>query len=366
MSYASDVLALSPIGYWRLAEPSGTTAADETANNRDGTVSGATVGQAGIPAGGGAYLFDGSNDFVGITSHADFDFTGTSAFTVVFWMNTAAAPGTTRFVVAKNANDGSATRQGWGVRHHTSGSIESVRYLNGTGEFDNSGVAVGVDAWHMVAFVVDGSTVQVFLDGVGATADAIATSLLANPGDLKIGSGDATGFYAGYLAEVAIFASALSEATIDALYASGTTPPGQTALPASDVSDGGWTDQAGGTSLFAAIDEATASDADYVKSGVSPGSADECKVRVAALTDPAVHTGHDVDYRYGKDLAGGDQINLTVNLYDADGTTLIATNTHTNIADGWTDGGFTLSEAEAGNITGYASGLVLGFSAVKP
>jgi hypothetical protein len=132
-----------------------------------------------------------------------------------------------------------------------------------------------------------------------------------------------------------------------------------------DVSDGGWTGQDGGTTLSTYIDEQTADDADYIRSLTSPVSADEAKIRLAALNDPGVGTGHIVRYRYGKDQSGGDAINLTVKLYDTDGTTLIASQTHTNIADGWIDGSFTLSEAEANAITDY-SGLVLGFSAVKP
>ncbi len=140
----------------------------------------------------------------------------------------------------------------------------------------------------------------------------------------------------------------------------------QVARPSADVSDGSWTDQSGGSSLFAAIDEDPASDADYIRSSLSPVSADECTIRVQALTDPVVHTGHIVRYRYGKDASDGDQIDLTVKLYDSDGTTLIASQVHVNVASGFVDGSFTLTEGEAATITGYGSGLVLGFRAIKP
>jgi hypothetical protein len=136
----------------------------------------------------------------------------------------------------------------------------------------------------------------------------------------------------------------------------------QTANPASDVSDGSWTDQSAGTSLFAAIDEAAASDADYIQSSTTTSGSDtEAKIRVEAVTDPGVNTNHIVRYRYSKDTGSGDTVNLRVRLYDSDGTTVIAVNQHNAISETWTDGSFTLTGGEADAITGYASGLVLGF-----
>lgn len=56
MSYVSTILAESGlVGFWELAEPSGTTATDQTANS-SGTytnTSGITLGQTGIPGAGG-------------------------------------------------------------------------------------------------------------------------------------------------------------------------------------------------------------------------------------------------------------------------------------------------------------------------
>jgi hypothetical protein len=142
-------------------------------------------------------------------------------------------------------------------------------------------------------------------------------------------------------------------------------PTGQTAHPTSDSSLGSWTDQAGGTTnLFAVIDEAVADDADYLQSGTIAGSGDEVKVRLGALTDPSSSTGHVVRYRYQKDVAAGDQVDLVVTLYDSDGTTVIHAATHTDIANDIVAGSFTLSGAEADAITGYAAGLVLGFKRV--
>ena len=57
-SYSAEVLADSPVGYWRLAETSGTTAADSSGNALDGTyVNSPTLNQTGGLTGNAAVLF---------------------------------------------------------------------------------------------------------------------------------------------------------------------------------------------------------------------------------------------------------------------------------------------------------------------
>lgn len=64
---ASDILATQPaalISYLKLDEPSGATAEDSTANNRDGAYVGVDLAQPGIGDGRTAPFFDGTNDYV--------------------------------------------------------------------------------------------------------------------------------------------------------------------------------------------------------------------------------------------------------------------------------------------------------------
>lgn len=130
----------------------------------------------------------------------------------------------------------------------------------------------------------------------------------------------------------------------------------------SDVSDGTWTTDTGGSSLFGAIDETSPSDADYIQSAESP-SADLCEVQLTALTDPASSSGHIIRYRYDKNLASVPAINLTVRLRQGASTT-IATWTHNNISNGFVLAEQTLSGAEADAISNYAD-LRLQFEATQ-
>lgn len=136
----------------------------------------------------------------------------------------------------------------------------------------------------------------------------------------------------------------------------------QIAVPDADTADGSWLNEAGSnTNLFASIDETVASNADYIESSASPGSPDICKVSLGSMSDPASSVNHKVSYRYGKDFGGDDKINLTVRLKQ--GSTTIASWTHTDIPVGPVDVTQTLSGGEADTITDY-SNLDLWFESV--
>ena len=136
----------------------------------------------------------------------------------------------------------------------------------------------------------------------------------------------------------------------------------QHALPNADTyNSSGYSDQTGlKTSLYTKVDEsyATYNDADFVRSPLGPASS-VYVFKLNPVEDPVIHTGHIIKYRYGKGIAGGGQIDLTVQLrqgYVNEGSpgTLIHSEAHTNISDSWTYGTFTLTAGEAATITNYS------------
>ena len=135
----------------------------------------------------------------------------------------------------------------------------------------------------------------------------------------------------------------------------------QYARPSVDKNNpGSWVNQAdSGTNIYQTIDETVADDADYIKSPVAPSSA-AYVTTLSTVEDPQSSSGHVVRYRYGKDVAGGATVNVTVELRqgyvsEVSQGTLIHQEVHNSIADGWTAGTFTLSSGEADSITDYAS-----------
>jgi len=158
-------------------------------------------------------------------------------------------------------------------------------------------------------------------------------------------------------------ASRAAAGWLTALRPASGAPTAQYARPTTDVTDGTWTDQAGGVILFAAIDEVTASDADYIQSANATTTADVSEIALGTITDPAVSTGHIIRYRYGKDTASGDVVNLTVSLRQGTATEIAAW-THTDIGVGPTTVAQTLTTAQADAVTDY-SALRLRLSSVK-
>lgn len=125
-----------------------------------------------------------------------------------------------------------------------------------------------------------------------------------------------------------------------------------TVHPVSDVTDGTWTDQAGGTSLYAAIDETSADDADYIQSAMLLSAAsDTCEVLLDAASASSVDTDHTVRYRYRSQ--GAATMNLTVSLRQG-ASTEIAAWTHTGVGSSFTDAAQALTTLQASNITDYS------------
>jgi hypothetical protein len=123
--------------------------------------------------------------------------------------------------------------------------------------------------------------------------------------------------------------------------------------PWSDVSVNSWTTDTGGTtSLYAAIDETTASDTDYVQSPANADSSSYYETAVEARVDPVSSSGHIVHYRYRK-LNAADTVDLTVSLRQSDATE-IASWVHSGIGTTWTTQDQTLTSGQADSITNYA------------
>ena len=130
LSYFDTVMQYSPVGYWRLGETSGTTAADSSGNGRNGTYTGTyTLNRPSlIPSdtANGALGCNGTG-FVNLTTSAGiFQITG---WTWIFAIKPSA------FTAIRNAwwlgNPSAAGAQGGGCQMGTDGKLR-LRYLSGS------------------------------------------------------------------------------------------------------------------------------------------------------------------------------------------------------------------------------------------
>lgn len=119
--------------------------------------------------------------------------------------------------------------------------------------------------------------------------------------------------------------------------------PSAIARPAFDITDGAWTPSSG-ADLYVMLDEETASDTDYILTAASS----TCQIGLSAVTDPATSSGHVLMYRAQSSTGN----TLVARLKQ--GTTTIASATHTNVPATWTDYMLTLTAGECDAITDYA------------
>jgi hypothetical protein len=148
---------------------------------------------------------------------------------------------------------------------------------------------------------------------------------------------------------------------------------GQFARPEADILIGQWEDDGGGfVDLFDAINEVTASDADFIRSETieiptdgSDFTTEETLTsayvtKLSTVLDPGIDTGFKIRFRISKNVADGLPTSLFMELrqdYEDETLqgTLIAARAVGDISETNTDFEFELTEDEAGLITDFGN-----------
>ena len=252
MTYSSEVLADSPYLYWRLGEPSGTSAADASGNGRAGTYSGSpTMGVAGLLTGDSdtAVQFDASNDLVTWA-----DSSNLTSFTFEGWY--------------KGTDSGGTIAGRWDVAYgiaylQLNGGKFQFVVSNAAGSLFASptSVANGNDnVRHHVVGTYDGTTTRLYVDGiqVGTPSTTVSGAMRTEDVAFVVGGRKVTAELAGVIDEIAYYTTALSSARVMAHWLAGAPPTTGTAggyTTVASTSPGGfsWTPPAGVTSYDALI-----------------------------------------------------------------------------------------------------------------
>lgn len=126
-------------------------------------------------------------------------------------------------------------------------------------------------------------------------------------------------------------------------YAPTVAQPGtRYAFPDSDLSSGAWTPSTG-TDLYAVLDEASYNDADYIVTS-SPST---CLLRLSDVVDPGTSNNQVLRYRAQSSTGA----TLIARLKQ--GTTTIASATHSNVPSSWTEYMMVLTGPQCDAITDY-------------
>ena len=210
--YANVVRADAPIGYWRLGERSGGTAADASGNGRAGSYAGGvTLGAAGAIAGDsdGAASFDGVDDVVSVPDDAALRLNG--SWSIEFWARMTAHVNTYPGLIVKGA---SWSADGYLIWYGADGKV----YFKRNNDQSSSTYAGALTTKGFRHFVVtyDGSAVRWYVDGSLQTSSPVTYPANAGTGPLQFGRGDHFG--KELIDEVAVYDRALGPDRIRAHY----------------------------------------------------------------------------------------------------------------------------------------------------
>jgi hypothetical protein len=221
--YSAEVHADAPRAYWRLGEASGPVAGDEMGAAPGTYQNGVALGVPGALADDGdtAARFDGVDDRVNMGDPASGSLdVGTGDFSVELWLKTSVrreqaaiskrGPGPYWQVtvtddpgrvgrVRMNVSDGAVRRQVYGP---------TVRVDDG--------------AWHHVVAVVDRDTaITVYVDGAAHATPGAFVGDIGNAAALLVGKSSGYPYFKGDLDEIALYATTLAPARIQAHHAAG-------------------------------------------------------------------------------------------------------------------------------------------------
>lgn len=231
-NFSGQVLASSPIGYWRLGETAGSVASDFISGN-NGTYFNATLNQPGYSTidTNRAAAFAGVNSYVGNISGAAINFTGLTNFTLEAWVKGAPQQANEATIIAKGIGNFGITRTeqfaldvvGGNYRFFTAGDFTTYA----------AEASVGPNgAWQHLVAVYDqlntlggGAKMYLYVNGqLKATGTPRPSGLNDTTSPVSIGSKrlgvgpNYDGTFTGTIDEIAIYAAALDANTVQAHY----------------------------------------------------------------------------------------------------------------------------------------------------
>ena len=217
--YRAQVLGDNPVGYWRLGEASGSTAADETGTNPGTYVNSPTLGVAGALKGSSntAASFNGSTQYVDVPSSASLNVS--SGVTVEAWVKPNAMPGLgLSGTIAMKASDPPYAY--WLQVTDTDRAKFGVG-VGGVNHPLSAGGVVSAGSWYHLVGTYDGSVQRLYVNGSLVASQAQTGNVDTVGGDFRIGTTRATEFFNGTIDDVAVYNKALTPAQVEAHYEAG-------------------------------------------------------------------------------------------------------------------------------------------------
>src|SRR5262245_6189456 len=230
-TYAETIVADGAVAYWRLGEPSGTTAADSIGGNNGTLSGGVTLGVAGAVSGNTAMAFNGTTGKI-VVPNGPFLAAGTGPLTLEAWIRTTTLQDT--WFVDGKRDSTTLAGAGFLVSGSAPGGINFVTSDGTTNSFCGAEIAYADNAWHhLVGTVTRGASdiSRLYVDGVKVAEITLPVTgaSLTSARALVIGADEGPVTFAnGQVDEVAFYKTALTLTQIaahySARYGAGTYP----------------------------------------------------------------------------------------------------------------------------------------------
>ena len=166
-----------------------------------------------VATNGGSGYFDGTGD--GLTVPASVSLLlGTGDFTIECWSYGLSSALTGTLI---GQNDGSGVAPSFQIRRNSTGTITASIYIATTQKQVTSSTATSLSTWYHVAFVRNGSTIRLYINGVQEDTFSVTGSVDVATGTVGVGRwGDNTSYFTGYVSNARMVIGTC-------LYPSGTT-----------------------------------------------------------------------------------------------------------------------------------------------
>ena len=224
--YTTLVSADDASDLWRLDDGSASSVAADVLGSAPGSYVGAHATAASAPLdeqGGTGAAFDGAGTAATFSGapHAS----GTDAYTLELWARPQRVDGVYRFLISREETV-AGKRAGTGVWLSKTG-LGFERWSGGQSVAIDYAPGLPVGEWSHVVASYDGATMHLYVDGVQVGSKGTTAPLSDVSGPTVAGAGASAngGFFAGDLADVAVYPLALARAHVAAHYADATHAP---------------------------------------------------------------------------------------------------------------------------------------------
>lgn len=206
----SNVAPSSLVAAYGFNEGSGTTAADNSGNSLQGTLTNASWTAAGRF--GNALSFNGTNAWVTIVDNSLLHLT--TGMTLEAWVNPTTLSGWRSVLLKERTGALSYSLYATDPNHSPSAPAGFIN--TGGGDVDSWGsAALVLNSWTHLATTYDGAALRMYVNGTLVRSQAVTGNIVETSGALRIGGNSVWGeYFAGLVDEVRIYSRSLSQAEI--------------------------------------------------------------------------------------------------------------------------------------------------------